>query len=163
MGHTGAGGSYTGRPCHTGVLKRHPLTLEQTRAMIPQMPFNHHLGFHVARMCKDGLTMECTPRPEMTNGHGTIHGGVTAALIDAAIGVAAIALSGGRPAGTVEMKVNYLRPGREGKFSCRARLLKAGKTLVFGEAVVRDEHRRVVATGYATYIYLEENTANWSV
>ena len=81
----------------------------------------------------------------------------------AAIGVAVIALSGGRPAGTVEMKVNYLRPGREGKFSCRARLLKAGKTLVFGEAVVRDEHRRVVATGYATYIYLEENTANWSV
>ena len=144
-------------------MKRHPLTLEQTRAMIPQMPFNHHLGFHVARMCKDGLTMECTPRPEMTNGHGTIHGGVTAALIDAAIGVAVIALSGGRPDGTVEMKVNYLRPGREGKFSCRARLLKAGKTLVFGEAVVRDEHRRVVATGYATYIYLEENTANWSV
>jgi hypothetical protein len=41
--------------------------------------------------------------------------------------------------------------------------LKAGKTPVFGEAVVRDEHRRVVATGYATYIYLEENTANWSV
>jgi acyl-CoA thioesterase len=127
--------------------------------MIPQMPFNHHLGFHVTRMYKDGLTMECTPRPEMTNGHGTLHGGVTATLIDAAIAVAVIAFSGGRPAGTVEMKVNYLRPGREGKIHCRARLLKAGKTLVFGEAVVRDERGRVVATGYATYIYLEESTA----
>jgi uncharacterized protein (TIGR00369 family) len=143
-------------------LKRHPLTLEQTRALIPQMPFNHHLGFHVARMYKDGLTMECTARPEMTNGHGTLHGGVTAALIDAAIGVAVIALAGGRPAGTVEMKVNYLRPGRDDKFHCRSRVLKMGRTLVFAEAVVRDGRGRVVATGQATYIYLEESAANWS-
>ncbi|MGD0578899.1 MAG: PaaI family thioesterase [Bryobacteraceae bacterium] len=143
-------------------MKRHPLTLEQTRALIPQMPFNHHLGFHVARMYKDGLTMECTLRPEMTNGHGTLHGGVTAALIDAAIGVAVIALAGDQPAGTVEMKVNFLRPGLEGRFRCRSRLLKVGKTLAFGEAVVRDSHGRVVATGHATYIYLEESAANWS-
>ena len=126
--------------------------------MIPQMPFNHHLGFHVTRMYKDGLTMECTPRPEMTNGHGTLHGGVTATLIDAAIGVAVIGVRVPVHA-LVVMKVNYLRPGREGKIHCRARLLKAGKTLVFGEAVVRDERGRVVATGYATYIYLEESTA----
>ena len=163
MRRAGAGSSRTGRPCHTGVLKRHPLTLEQTRALIPQMPFNHHLGFHVARMYKDGLTMECTPRPEMTNGHGTIHGGVTATLIDAAIGVAVIALAGGQPACTVEMKVNYLRPGREGRFRCRARLLKVGQTLAVAEAVVRDGQGRVVATGQATYLYLEEGAANWSI
>ena len=115
----------------------------------------------MARMFKDGITMECTLRPEMTNGHGTLHGGVTATLIDAAIGVAVIALAGGRPAGTVEMKVNFLRPGVEGKFRCRSRILKAGKTLVFGEAVVRDSHGRVVATGHATYIFLEDSAANW--
>ena len=115
----------------------------------------------MARMYKDGLSMECTLRPELTNGHGTLHGGVISALIDAAIGVAVIALAGGRPAGTVEMKVNFLRPGVEGKFRCRSRILKLGRTLAFGEAVVRDAHGRVVATGNATYIYLEESAARW--
>ena len=126
------------------------------------MPFNHHLGFHVARLFKDGLTIECTPRPEMINGLGTLHGGVTATLIDAAIGIGVIALAGGQPVSTVEMKVNYLRPALEGKFRCRSRILKAGKTLAFGEAVVRDSQGRVVATGHGTFIYLDDSAAKWS-
>ena len=117
------------------------------------MPFNHHLGLRVVRMFKDGLALECELRPEMKNWHGTLHGGVTATLIDAAIGVAAIAHSGGRQLSTVDLKVNYLRPAVEAPFHCRATLVKAGKTLVFGEAKVRDGRGRVVATGQATYIY----------
>lgn len=126
------------------------------------MPFNHHLGLKVTRMYKDGLTLECELRPELQNGHGTLHGGVTATLVDAAIGMGIIALAGGRPAGTVELKVNFLRPGVEGKFRCRSRILKAGKTLAFGEAVVRDHQGHVLATGTATYIYLEESVAKWT-
>ena len=140
-------------------MKRNPFDLAQTRALIAQMPFNQHLGLHVARMFKDGIALQCEFRPEMKNWHGTLHGGVTATLVDAAIGVAAIALSGGRPLSTVDLKVNYLRPAVEGKFHCRAHLVKAGKTLVFGEAKVRDGRGRVVATGQATYIYLEEKSA----
>jgi uncharacterized protein (TIGR00369 family) len=138
-------------------VKRLPFNLAQTRALIPQMPFNQHLGLHVLRIFKDGLALECALRPEMKNWLGTLHGGVTATLIDAAIGVAAIALSGGRRMSTVDLKVNYLRPAVEGKFHCRAHLIKVGKTLVFGEAKVRDGRGRVVATGQATYIYLEES------
>jgi acyl-CoA thioesterase len=140
-------------------VKRNPFDLAQTRALIAQMPFNQHLGLHIARMFKDGIALQCEFRPEMKNWHGTLHGGVTATLVDAAIGVAAIALSGGRPLSTVDLKVNYLRPAVEGKFHCRAHLVKAGKTLVFGEAKVRDGRGRVVATGQATYIYLEEKSA----
>jgi acyl-CoA thioesterase len=99
----------------------------------------------------------------MLNGLGTLHGGVTATLIDAAIGMAVIALAGGQPASTVEMKVNYLRPGLQGKFRCRSRILKMGKTLAFGEAVLRDSHGRIVATGHATYIFLQEDAANWTI
>jgi acyl-CoA thioesterase len=136
-------------------VKRKPFNLAQTRALIAEIPFNEYLGLHAARMFKDGIALECELRPEMKNRHGTLHGGVTATLVDAAIGVAAIALSGGRPVGTVDLKVNYLRPAAEGKFNCRAHLVKAGKTLIFGEAKVRDGRGRVVATGQATYIYLE--------
>jgi acyl-CoA thioesterase len=126
--------------------------------MIPQMPFNHHLGLRVTRMYKDGLALECEFRPEWTNGFGTLHGGVTATLIDAAIGIAVIAHSGGRTTNTVELKVNYLRPGVGDKFHCRSRLVKTGRTLVFGEAEVRDRNGALVATGTATYILLDPKT-----
>jgi uncharacterized protein (TIGR00369 family) len=136
-------------------VRRKPFNLAQTRVLVAQIPFNQHLGLHVARIFKDGVALECELRPEMKNRHGTLHGGVTATLVDAAIGVAAIALSGGRPLSTVDLKVNYLRPAVEGRFQCRAHLVKAGKTLVFGEAKVRDGRGRIVATGQATYIYTE--------
>lgn len=131
--------------------------------MIPRMPFNCHLGLHIVRMFKDGLALECEMRKDMQNGHGTLHGGVTATLVDAAVGIAAIALSGGRRLSTVDLKVTYLRPAVEGKLHCRAHLIKAGKTLVFGEAKVRDARGKVIASGQATYIYLEESADDWRV
>ncbi len=142
-------------------VKRHPFNLAQTRALIPQMPFNHHLGLRVVRMFKDGLALECEMRPDMQNGHGTLHGGVTATLVDAAVGIAAVALSGGRRLSTVDLKVTYLRPASAGKLHCRAHLIKAGRTVVFGEAKVRDGQGRVIASGQATYIYLEESDEDW--
>lgn len=142
-------------------MKRRPFNLAETRALIPQMPFNQHLGLHIVRMFKDGLALECELRPEMQNGHGTLHGGVTASLVDASIGIAAIALSGGRRLSTVDLKVSYLRPAVAGKLHCRAHLEKSGRTLVFGEATVRDGRGTVVATGQATYIYLEVSAEDW--
>lgn len=142
-------------------VKRQPFNLAQARALIPRMPFNHHLGLHIVRMFKDGLALECDMRPEMQNGHGTLHGGVTASLVDAAVGIAAIALSGGRRLSTVDLKVTYLRPASGGKLHCRAHLIKTGRTVVFGEAKVRDGQGRVIASGQATYIYLEESGEDW--
>ena len=123
------------------------------------MPFNHHLGLHVSRMHKDGISLDCTLRPEMLNWLGTLHGGVTATLVDAAIGVAVIALAGGRRASTVDMTISYLRPGTDAKYHCQSRLRKMGKTLAFGDAEVRDSHGHLIATGTATYVYLEEDGA----
>jgi acyl-CoA thioesterase len=112
----------------------------------------------VTRIYKDGLGLEIAFRPELANGYGTLHGGVSATMIDSAMGLAVIVHSGGRPTNTVEMKVNFLRPGVGEKFHCRSRLTKTGKTLVFGEAEVRDRHGKLVATGTATYIFLDLET-----
>jgi acyl-CoA thioesterase len=135
-------------------LTHRRLTLQETQELIPQMPFNHHLGFRVTRMHKDGLTMECQPRPEMRNFTATLHGGVTATLIDAAIGVAVFAHYGGRLATTVNLEVSYLRPIHAGKVVARARLVKTGKTLAVGSCEVRTGDRKVAAVGCATYMLL---------
>lgn len=139
---------------YTGNLQTQALSKTELDALILRMPFNHHLGLKVTRLYKDGLAMECEIEPHKQNMLGTLHGGVTATLIDAAIGVAVIGGMGGRPATTVELKVNYLRPATQGKVHARARLVKIGKTLVFGTAEVRDGHGHLVAAGSATYMLL---------
>jgi acyl-CoA thioesterase len=123
------------------------------------MPFNHHLGAHVTRLFNDGVAIECEFRPEMGNWHGTLHGGVIASLVDIAVGMSAIALSGGRRVSTVDMHVSYLRPAVEGSFRARGHILKLGRTMIFGAAEIRDARSRIVATGQATYALIDDATA----
>ena len=139
---------------YTDDLKPLPLTKQELNALMPRIPFNQQLGLRVSRVYSDGLALECEIRPEMTNYIGTLHGGVTAALMDVAVGMAVIGQRGGAPATTVELKLNYLRPVQEGRIRTRARLLKLGKTLAVGTAEVRDQQGRLLASGMATYMLL---------
>ena len=62
--------------------------------------------------------------------YGFVHGGVLAALADAAAGYAALTVS---PPGvgvlTTEFKVNYLRPASGERLTAKGRVIKAGRTL----------------------------------
>jgi uncharacterized protein (TIGR00369 family) len=120
-----------------------------------QFPFNQFLGVRVVEAVDDGLTMETEVRPEWGNVFGSMHGGVTASLADTAVGIAALrALGFARPATTVELKVNYLRPIHAGKVTVRARLLKTGKTLIVGVADLYDDEQVHCATSLVTYMAL---------
>ncbi|MBI4892399.1 MAG: PaaI family thioesterase [Acidobacteria bacterium] len=136
-------------------MKPIPLNKQELNALITKMPFNHHLGLKVTRVWADGITLECAILDTFRNGLGTLHGGVTATLVDVAAGLATIGFSGGRAATTVELKTNYLRPAVHGKVHARSRIRKAGKTLTFVEVEIKDDHGHLVATGTATYMTLE--------
>lgn len=123
--------------------------------MLGRMPFNALLRLRVARVYQDGLTMELDVTPEVKNMLGTLHGGATATLIDAATGVAIIGHFGGqRETTTVEMKVNFLRPATGGKVRARARFIRVGKTLVVCGCDVKDQHGHLIATSLVTYMLL---------
>ncbi|MGB9611357.1 MAG: PaaI family thioesterase [Bryobacteraceae bacterium] len=124
-------------------------------ALMERISFNSHLGLRVTRVYRDGIGLECRIEPHKLNVLGTLHGGVTATLVDAAAGVAILGRLGGRLATTVELKVNYLRPVSEGKVHARARIVKMGRTLCFATVEVKDDHGRLVAQGSATYMVLE--------
>jgi len=74
--------------CHTTNLKPTPLNRTELNRLMTTTSFNATLGFKVVRVWKDGITMEVQVRPELTNIFGSLHGGVTATLVDAAAGVA---------------------------------------------------------------------------
>ncbi len=139
---------------YTDCLKPKPLNRRELNELMPKMPFNHLLGLRVGRVYADGLTMELEITDALKNLLGTLHGGATASLIDAAIGVAIIGQLGGRPATTVELKLNYLRPATHGKVRARSKIVKIGKTLAVATAEVHDVHGHLIAMGSATYLLL---------
>jgi uncharacterized protein (TIGR00369 family) len=115
------------------------VTFEELKQFLHEIPFNAHVGLKLVRLHKDGVTIECAMRPELLNGSGVLHGGVTATLADVAVGMA-LARHLGRPrsATTVEMKINYLRPVAHGKITARSHLVKVGSRLCCGRVEIFD-------------------------
>jgi len=94
-------------------------------------------------------------RPELKQGQGVLHGGVTAALVDTSIAFAiATLLEPGLETTTVELKLNYLLPIREGRVIAEARVIRKGRNLVVSEADILDQDGRLAAKGMATYMIL---------
>jgi uncharacterized protein (TIGR00369 family) len=130
--------------------------LARARSFIAKIPFNAFLGLEVLRAHPDGLTLRCKVRQQLLNSHGALHGGVTASLVDVAVGVAIQhRFRGARPISTVELKVSYFLPVTSGALLARARLLRVGSTLCVGRVDVTDGKRNLVATAIVTYIFLD--------
>ena len=128
----------------------------RARTLVGRIPFNDLLGIDIKRFHSDGITLRCRVRRELLNGHGALHGGVTASLADAAVGVGIHYLnSTPRPISTVELKVNYFQPVREGVLLARARILRIGSTLCVGRVDLTTAQGNAVGTAIATYIFLD--------
>jgi uncharacterized protein (TIGR00369 family) len=88
------------------------------------------------------------------NPGGTVHGGAISTLVDVSMAEAigtTVAEGGERPV-TVEMKVNYMAPGKPGSIASEARVRKGGKRMTVVEAeVVQEEDGEVVALATGTY------------
>ena len=119
-------------------------------------PFHQLLGIRLVRVHRDGVTIACKLRPELLNASGVLHGGVTATLADAAVGMAITQRVGRAGAATtVEMKLNYLRPVSGRRITARARLLRMGSTLCIGRVDMFDDAKELVSTALVTYMLLK--------
>jgi uncharacterized protein (TIGR00369 family) len=95
---------------------------------------------------------------KITNEHlaipGVGHGGVVAALIDGALGVAGLSLAAeeNKVVSTVEFKVNYLRPALlNDEVKCEAKVIHEGKRLMHIEARVTNQNKVLIATSAGTF------------
>ena len=132
------------------------MTIHQTRDFMTKVPFNTLLGMRLYRIHRDGVTIECPLRDDLRNSAGAAHGGVTAAMADAAVGIAINRRSGGkRRITTVELKINYFRPVREGRIFARSHLLRIGSTLCVGSVDFTDEQARAIGTAIVTYMFVD--------
>lgn len=102
------------------------------------MSFPEHVGLQVHELAEGEGRVLLDAGDRHLNAHGTVHGGVLASMIDAAMGGAARASGGEQPV-TVSLTVTYLEPARPGHLQATARVRKRGKRLLVVEAEVRQD------------------------
>jgi uncharacterized protein (TIGR00369 family) len=131
------------------------LTIRELRSLAENMPFNKLIGVRVLRRHADGVTIECRMRDELRNSAGVLHGGVAAAMADAAVGIGlASHFGGGRACTTTDLKINYLSAVADGKIVARSHLLRIGKKLCVGRVDLSDGDCKLVAVAIVTYMLL---------
>ncbi|MEQ1753485.1 MAG: PaaI family thioesterase [Micropepsaceae bacterium] len=88
----------------------------------------------------------------LANRFGAIHGGMTAAMMDDVISLAAgLSIEWGQITPTLEMKVSYIRQGKpDTRLVAEARTIRRGKSVAFLEADLKDESGALIATASST-------------
>jgi len=100
---------------------------------------------------KQEVVMRLKMRPEFERlaGTGHWHGGPIAAAIDI-VGDYALAMLAGKPLPTINLRVDYLRPGK-GTLTLAARIRRSGKTVGVVDVDVLNQTGELVAIGRANY------------
>jgi uncharacterized protein (TIGR00369 family) len=113
------------------------------------------VGFRPTSVGEGKAVFELQAGPQHANPMGTLHGGVLCDVADAAMGVAyASTLGEGETFTTLELKINFLRPFRNGTLTATARVVKSGRTIGLTECDVTDPEGRLIARAMSTCMTL---------
>ncbi|PAJ80564.1 PaaI family thioesterase [Burkholderia ubonensis] len=120
-----------------------------------ESPFVDMLGVQLVS-AKDGNSEILLPLDERhMNTWSIAHGGVTMTLADVALAMAARSLTDdGVGVVTVEMKVNFMQPGR-GELRAYGRVMHRSTTMAYCEGEVRDSEGHFVAKALGTFKYMK--------
>jgi uncharacterized protein (TIGR00369 family) len=131
------------------------------------LPFNKFLGLKILTVSNDKATLTFSLKPEFIGNtyKQILHGGVISSVMDASGGLMALislfhklddlshaeVMQKLSRSSTIDLRVDYLRPGSGQAFTIETELLRSGKRI----AVIRMEmynEVEMIATGAATYL-----------
>lgn len=132
------------------------------------VPFNNLLGFVVTKMEEEHSEVQFTWDSKLMGNpmQKILHGGVTAAVLDMAGGVVAAANMISRmhkptreaviekisKLGTINLRTDYLRPGKGTTFIATARIIRHGSKIAVTQMELHNEEGEHIAFGTATYM-----------
>ena len=120
------------------------------REVFHNSTFLQHLGAELGSLSEGKAEIRLPARPEFANRNGTVHGGVLATLVDAATSQAIRTVIGAElSTASVEFKVNFLAPARQGVLVGRGEVLQIGGSLATASATIFCDDT-VVAFGVGT-------------
>ncbi len=119
-------------------------------------PFFRLMGMRILKLKRGFSEIVLEIRPDHLQPYGVVHGGVCSALIDAACFWAVCTEARDTNSlTTVELKLNYLSPAKEGILKAVGRCVRMGKTLGLGQGEIRDQNEKLIAYGTSTLMVVE--------
>ncbi|HXJ37248.1 MAG TPA: PaaI family thioesterase [Candidatus Eisenbacteria bacterium] len=119
------------------------------RDAFPPCPYARFVGMEVARVGDDYACVRLPRSHDTANRNGSLHGGVTASLLDVAGMLAAQSAPGGTaPAGsTIDLAVHYLAPAVDEGVVAESHVTRRGREIVFVETHVTSDGGTPIARG----------------
>jgi uncharacterized protein (TIGR00369 family) len=115
-------------------------------------PLNAHLGIRHEDLADGSVRLTLETGPEHHNEIGIVHGGLTALLLDGAMGRAAgRTLAPGQRTATVQISIQFLAQA-EGTIAAVGRVVRRGRTLAFLESECTRADGKVVARAHGTWV-----------
>jgi uncharacterized protein (TIGR00369 family) len=128
--------------------------------------FNQVLGLKITSIKPDRVAARIAMRHELVGSPNRLHGGVISASLDAMGGLAVMAAIGARhmdeaPAqrlhrfgklGTIDLRIDYLRPGIGEHFELRAEVLRLGSRVATTRMEFLGTDGKLLSTGAGAYI-----------
>ncbi|NKF52247.1 thioesterase family protein [Shewanella sp. WXL01] len=145
------------------------IALQQVAEIFDQhIPFHNHLGLNIKHYDISGVEVEIIMKQELIGNihHSILHGGVTATVLDVVGGLTAFAgLVASRDdwsveelqqrlttLGTIDLRVDYLRPGRGQIFTGTGSVIRAGNRVSVCRMELHNEQGTHIAFGTGTYM-----------
>jgi uncharacterized protein (TIGR00369 family) len=117
--------------------------------------FVKHLGIELVDLGEGWCEMRLPLEPRHNQQNGLVHAGVITTLADHCCGTAASTMCpSGQKVLSLEFKINLLRPGSGQVLSCRAEVVRAGRTVMVTGAKVLNDAGKAVALMTATMAVL---------
>ena len=129
-----------------------PDLLQRLRKRLADNPALGWLSPILEELALDSCVLRLPYREAITNGSGTVHGGILATLADTAVAFAlATNFDGKMGFATTDLTIHFLRRAR-GEVLARARILKKGRRVNVGEVEIKDAEGLEVARVLASFL-----------
>jgi uncharacterized protein (TIGR00369 family) len=148
--------------------KDHADVLRVVHDLFSKIPFNQLLGLEIEELTDDRVQLRFHMRDELVGNYmrNILHGGVISATLDvtsglmAFLGVATRIRSSSLEEkmerfsrlGTIDMRVDYLRPGAGEWFVATARVIRSGNRIAVIYAELHNDSDELVASATCTYL-----------
>lgn len=128
------------------------------------VPFNRVLGVEAVSTDPIRPQLRFAMRPELIGNtqRGILHGGVISAVLDVTAGFAIMLALHKEPQpgeklafpdiGTIDLRVDFLRPGRGKHFVCTGRVVRLGNRIAVTHMELANDEGELIATGGAAYV-----------
>ena len=133
-----------------------------------RLPFNQLLGLRIVQLVPDQVRLGFDMTESLVGNYvqGSLHGGVISSVLDAVGGLTAttgmIQKKIDRPSaeirenisrvGTVDLRIDYLRPGRGQSFQASASIMRIGNKVAVTRMELHNNQQRLIAVGTGTYL-----------